>query len=215
MRCRCLPVARRVSDTRLSAGRPKRRYRRAPARYLPPPARAGVAARGETPPLPARSRSRHPSLPPDVPGGIRSALLRGQVLPTCPLGGRARRAAPHRSRGGRRRGEAGPAGRAPIAAAYRRCLSPSWAPFPGSRGSGAPVCRWMPMAPSRSLTACLPPSLRPPSSWQGGWESAARLQHMPSLRSRPGPSAINQGASQAPPCSLQLCYSRPHRAAGQ
>lgn len=54
------------------------------------------------------------------------------------------------------------------------------------------------------LAASLPPSLRPPSSWQGGWESAARLRHMPSLRSRPGPSAINQGASQAPPRLLQL-----------
>ncbi|XP_009463834.1 PREDICTED: partitioning defective 6 homolog beta [Nipponia nippon] len=45
-----------------------------------------------------------------------------------------------------------------MAAAYRRRLSPSWAPFPGSRGSGALVCCWMPIAPSRSLPPSLPPT---------------------------------------------------------
>lgn len=137
------------------------------------------------------------------PGPALQAQLRrapGQLPTTRPLGSLA--ALPRRLSG---TGKGRAAGRAPIAAAYRRRWPPSCAPLPGSRGSAAAVCCWTPIAPSRSL----PPSLRPPSCWQGGWESAARLRHTPSLRSRLGPSDIKQGAPAAPPRFVQ------HRAAGR
>lgn len=170
---------------------------------------AGAAA---VPPFPSRSRGQHPGYPRASPAGSapRSSAARC-FLSALPVAGRAvqLRTAPAASVGGAE--WPGPPGGPRLATPYRRCLSPSWAPLPGSHCLGALVCCWMPIAQSRSL----PPSLRPPSSWQGGWESAAQLQHMPSLRSRPGPSAIHHGASQAPPRLLQPVYSRPHRAAGQ
>lgn len=164
MRCRSLPLSR-ASRPRLSAGCPERRSRRAPAPHLPPPGRAGVAAR--VPPALSGAGQRF-SPPGDTagtprsPGSPRRDPLRGSPRPGVPYLPCGRRGAERCSaaRGGRA------AGRAPIAAAYRRCLSPSWAPFPGSRGSGALVCCWMSMAPSRSLPPSLPPS-DPPHPGRG------------------------------------------------
>lgn len=201
-----------------------------PTRRCPvPPGRARVAARAPPAPLwcrclsPPRGEASAPAgtplSPPANPGRIGSAVLRGQVLPTCPLVGGARSTAPRRSAPvAARRLAAARRGRARREGPDSRRLSPL--PVTQLRSASRKprlrsACLLLDADRPVPLAASLPPSLRPPSSWQGGWESAARLQHMPSLRSRPGPSAINQGASQAPPRLLQLFYGRPHRAAGQ
>lgn len=100
----------------------------------------------------------------------RGAPLRAQLCPyLCPPAlspagaGRASAPLPWRCRGCRGgSGRSGGPRQPPLIAACRRLSPPSRAPLPGSRGSGALLCRWMPRAPSRSLLPfSLPPSLPP------------------------------------------------------